>query len=61
LYSLIDNLVLRAEFQWGKRQNNDFAGDPVFDLPAVKGNSAEDFKIQFSVRYSFNNTFYKNN
>lgn len=61
LYSPVDNLVLGPEFQWGKRQNNDFAGDPVFDLPAAKGNSGEDFKIQFSVRYSFNNTFYKNN
>ncbi|PKB16707.1 DcaP family trimeric outer membrane transporter [Flavobacterium sp. 5] len=61
LYSPVENLVLGPELQWGKRQNNDFAGDPVFNLPAAKGNSGEDIKIQFSARYSFNNTFYKKN
>lgn len=61
LYSPVDNLILGPEFQWGMRKNNDFAGDPIFNLPAAKGNTGEDFKIQFSVRYSFNNTFYKNN
>nr|WP_315157780.1 DcaP family trimeric outer membrane transporter [uncultured Flavobacterium sp.] len=60
LYSPVDNLLLGPEFQWGKRKNNDFAGDPVFNLPAAKGNTGEDFKIQFSVKYSFKNTFYKN-
>lgn len=59
LYCPIDNLVLGPELQWGKRKNNDFAGDPVFDLPAAKGNTGEDVKIQFSVRYSFSSTFYK--
>jgi hypothetical protein len=46
--------------QWGKRQNNDFAGDPRFNLAAAKGNSGTDVKLQFSFRYFFNNTFYKN-
>jgi hypothetical protein len=59
LYSPVQNLILGPELQWGKRQNNDFAGDPVFDLAAAKGNSGTDVKIQFSLRYSFNNTFYK--
>lgn len=60
LYSPIENMILGPELQWGQRKNNDFAGDPVFNLPAAKGNTGEDFKIQFSLRYSFNNTFYKN-
>lgn len=60
LYSPINNLILGPELQWGKRRNNDFAGDPVFGLSAAKGNVGEDIKVQFSVRYSFNNTFYKN-
>jgi len=60
LYSPIENMILGPEFQWGMRKNNDFAGDPVFNLPTAKGNTGEDFKIQFSLRYSFNNTFYKN-
>ncbi|MGQ7945913.1 DcaP family trimeric outer membrane transporter [Flavobacterium sp. WC2509] len=59
LYSPIKNLILGPELQWGKRHNNDFAGDPVFNLPAAKGNTGDDVKIQFSLRYSFNNTFYK--
>lgn len=59
LYAPIGNLVLGPELQWGKRQNNDFDGDPFFNLPAAKGNSGTDVKIQFSARYSFNNTFYK--
>lgn len=57
LYTPISNLVLGPELQWGKRQNNNFAGDPVFNLPAAIGNSGTDVKIQFSVRYSFNHTF----
>jgi hypothetical protein len=60
LYTPVKDLVLGPELQWGKRQNNDFAGDPVFNLPAENGNSASDLKIQFSVRYVFNNAFYKN-
>jgi len=59
LYSPINNLVLGPELQWGMRQNNDFAGNPLFNLPAAKGNSGVDVKLQFSARYSFNNTFYK--
>ena len=53
LYSPMQNLLFGPELQWGKRQNNDFAGDPVFNLPAAKGNTGTDVKIQFSVRYSF--------
>jgi hypothetical protein len=59
LYAPIPNMILGPELQWGKRQNNDFAGDPFFNLPAAKGNSGTDVKLQFSLRYSFNNTFYK--
>jgi len=59
LYSPVKNLVLGPELQWGMRQNNDFAGDPAFNLPAAQGNSGVDVKLQFSARYSFNNTFYK--
>lgn len=59
LYTPIPNLVLGPELQWGKRQNNDFKGDPVFNLPAALGNSGTDVKIQFSVRYAFKNSFYK--
>jgi hypothetical protein len=61
LYSPVKNFVLGPELQWGKRQNNDFSGDPTFTLPAAKGNTGEDVKLQFSVRYVFNNSFYKNN
>ena len=60
LYSPVKNCILGPELQWGMRQNNDFAGDPQFNLPAAKGNSGNDVKLQFSFRYSFNNAFYKN-
>ncbi|WP_348798319.1 DcaP family trimeric outer membrane transporter [Flavobacterium adhaerens] len=59
LYAPIENMILGPELQWGMRQNNDFIGDPVFNLPAAKGNRGSDVKIQFSIRYSFNNTFYR--
>jgi hypothetical protein len=59
LYTPMQNLLFGPELQWGKRHNNNFAGDPVFNLPAVNGNTGTDVKIQFSVRYAFNNTFYK--
>lgn len=61
LYSPISNCILGPELIWGMRQNNDFEGDPVFDIPAAQGNSGTDVKLQFSIRYSFNSTFYKNN
>ena len=61
LYSPVKNCVLGPELQWGMRQNNDFEGDPRFNLPAARGNSGTDVKLQFSFRYAFNNTFYKNN
>lgn len=61
LYSPIKNCVLGPELLWGQRDNNDFAGDPQFDLPAAKGNTGTDVKLQFSVRYVFNNSFYKTN
>lgn len=60
LYSPIKNLVLGPELQWGQRNNNDFKGDPQFNLPAANGNIGTDVKLQFSARYVFNNTFYKN-
>ena len=60
LYSPVKNCILGPELQWGMRQNNDFAGDPQFNLLAAKGNSGNDVKLQFSFRYVFNNTFYKN-
>jgi hypothetical protein len=60
LYSPIKNCVLGPELQWGMRQNNDFAGDPQFNLPAAEGNSGNDVKLQFSFRYVFANSFYKN-
>jgi hypothetical protein len=60
LYSPVKNCILGPELQWGMRQNNDFAGDPQFNLPAAKGNSGNDVKLQFSFRYTFNNAFYKN-
>lgn len=60
LYSPVKNCILGPELQWGMRQNNDFAGDPQFNLPAAKGNSGNDVKLQFSFRYIFNTTFYKN-
>ena len=59
LYTPVKNFVLGPELQWGMRQNNDFVGDPEFDLPAANGNSGNDVKLQFSVRYVFNNAFYK--
>lgn len=59
LYSPVKNCILGPELQWGMRQNNDFAGDPQFNLPAAKGNNGTDVKLQFSFRYTFNNTFYK--
>ncbi|WP_281322986.1 DcaP family trimeric outer membrane transporter [Flavobacterium aestivum] len=61
LYSPAKNCIMGPELQWGMRQNNDFAGDPYFNLPAAKGNSGTDLKLQFSFRYSFMNTFYKTN
>jgi hypothetical protein len=61
LYSPAKNCIMGPELQWGMRQNNDFGGDPYFNLPAAKGNSGTDFKLQFSFRYSFLNTFYKSN
>jgi hypothetical protein len=60
LYSPVKNCVLGPELQWGMRQNNNFAGDPQFNLPAAKGNSGNDVKLQFSFRYVFSNSFYKN-
>ncbi|SHF72043.1 Porin subfamily protein [Flavobacterium fluvii] len=60
LYSPVKDCILGPELQWGMRDNNDFGGDPQFNLPAAKGNSGNDVKIQFSFRYSFNNAFYKN-
>lgn len=59
LYSPVKNCVFGPELLWGHRQNNDFAGDPLFDLPAAKGNSGSDVKLQFSFRYVFSNSFYK--
>jgi hypothetical protein len=59
LYSPAKNCTLGPELQWGMRQNNDFKGDPYFDLPSAKGNSGTDVKLQFSFRYEFNTTFYK--
>jgi hypothetical protein len=61
LYSPVKNCLLGPELQWGMRQNNDFAGDPAFNLPAAEGNSGTDVKLQFSFRYTFNNSFYKTN
>lgn len=61
LYSPAKNCVMGPELQWGMRQNNDFEGDSRFNLPAAKGNSGTDVKLQFSFRYAFNNTFYKTN
>ena len=60
LYSPVKNCILGPELQWGMRQNNDFAGDPQFNLAAADGNSGNDVKLQFSFRYMFNSTFYKN-
>jgi hypothetical protein len=60
LYSPVKNCVLGPELQWGMRQNNDFAGDPQFNLAAAEGNSGNDVKLQFSFRYVFSNAFYKN-
>jgi hypothetical protein len=60
LYSPVKNCVLGPELQWGRRENNDFAGDPQFDLAAKEGNIGTDVKLQFSFRYIFSNTFYKN-
>lgn len=59
LYTPVKNFVLGPELQWGMRHNNDFAGDPEFGLPAANGNSGNDVKVQFSVRYVFSNSFYK--
>lgn len=59
LYSPVKNCILGPELQWGERQNNDFGGDPQFNLPAARGNTGTDVKLQFSFRYIFNNTFYK--
>jgi hypothetical protein len=61
LYVPAKNCLMGPELQWGMRQNNDFEGDPRFNLPAAKGNSGTDLKLQISFRYSFNNTFYKTN
>jgi hypothetical protein len=61
LYSPVKNMIMGPELQWGMRQNNDFSGDPVFNLPAAKGNSGNDLKLQVSFRYIFNTTFYKTN
>jgi hypothetical protein len=60
LYSPVRNCILGPELQWGMRKNNDFAGDPQFNLDTAKGNSGTDMKLQFSFRYIFNNSFYKN-
>jgi hypothetical protein len=60
LYSPVKNCILGPELQWGMRQNNDFGGDPQFNLLAAKGNSGNDVKLQFSFRYVFNTAFYKN-
>lgn len=61
LYSPVKNCILGPELQWGQRQNNDFIGDPQFNLPAARGNIGTDVKLQFSFRYVFNNAFYKKN
>ncbi|HEY6143263.1 MAG TPA: DcaP family trimeric outer membrane transporter [Flavobacterium sp.] len=60
MYSPVKNCILGPELQWGMRQNNDFAGDPQFNLAAAEGNSGNDVKLQFSFRYIFNSSFYKN-
>lgn len=60
LYSPVKNCVLGPELQWGARQNNDFIGDPQFNLAAAEGNYGNDVKLQFSFRYVFNSSFYKN-
>lgn len=61
LYSPVKNCILGPELLWGMRHNNDFEGDQQFNLPAAKGNSGNDVKLQFSFRYSFNTAFYKKN
>jgi hypothetical protein len=51
--------MMGAELQWGKRTNNDFAGDPIFNLPAAEGNTGSDVKLQFSLKYNFSHSFNK--
>lgn len=60
LYSPVKNCILGPELLWGMRENNDFEGDPQFNLPSAQGNSGNDIKLQFSFRYIFSNSFYKN-
>ena len=60
LYSPVKNCVLGPELLWGQRENNDFDGDPQFNLPSSNGNIGVDLKLQFSFRYIFDTAFYKN-
>jgi hypothetical protein len=45
LYYPVDNLMLGPEFQWGRRENNS------------DGWSADDYRLQFSVKYNFGHTW----
>jgi hypothetical protein len=60
LYYPAKNCMMGVELQWGARQNNDFAGDPVFNLPAENGNKGSTVKLQASFKYNFSHSFYKN-
>lgn len=59
LYYPAKNCLMGIELQWGARQNNDFQGDPVFNLPVEKGGYGTDIKLQCSFKFNFSNAFYK--
>ncbi|HKQ96384.1 MAG TPA: DcaP family trimeric outer membrane transporter [Candidatus Polarisedimenticolia bacterium] len=53
LYYPVKNLMWGGELQWGDRTNNDDGG---LDLAGNTVESADDVRLQFSVRYNFSHT-----
>ena len=53
LYYPVKNLMWGGELQWGKRENND---DDGIDLAGNQVDAANDYRVQFSVRYNFSKT-----
>ncbi len=52
-YQPFTSMKFGLEYQYGKRQNADFKGDPSFNLPAETGNSYSANQFQFLVNYVF--------
>lgn len=53
LYTPIKQVTLGLEYQYADRQNANFIGDPVFALPAARGNTFATNRIQAMLIYRF--------